>query len=200
MAGFDFNVAKQEAAKAERGIDVTLTDEDGVAYDPPFVIRVAGINAERVRVAQSMNAYRLAGEAKDDESEDARVMRMGKVTVTGQPLVAAHATLGWNLTAGGEDVPLTIENAVELYRVKPHIMDQVLSAARSLDASFFRADGTARRARRGRGGAGAAARGRAVGTATLGIVAPDAPGTGEADPAPGAAADAVPAGLVVGSE
>lgn len=200
MAGFDFKVAKQEAEQAERGTDVTLTDEDGVAYDPPFVIRVAGINAERVRIAQSMNAYRLAGESQDGESEDARVARMGRITVTGQPIVAAHATLGWNLKAGGEDVPLTIENAVELYRVKPHIMDQVLRAARSLDAAFFRADRPAGGARRGRRNAGTAAGGRAVGAAAPGVVASIAPSAGEADVAPGAGADAVPAGVVVGGE
>lgn len=138
MAGFNFDKAKQAADEAESGLAVVLNDEDGTPYDPPLRITVAGMVSRRVRIAQSRNAFAFAGKREAAEgNEDAALDVTAEAVETGTLEVAARATLAWEgLTAEGQDVPCTLANARELYRVAPHIHTQVLRAMRSRDASF----------------------------------------------------------------
>jgi hypothetical protein len=138
MAGFDFSKAKADAAAAEEGTPVAINDPDGTPYDPPLTITVAGMLSDRVRLAQSRNGFAFA--AKRDAAGDDPERSLDVVAETvdvGTREVAARATLAWDgLTADGQDVPCTVANARELYRVAPHILTQVLRAMRSREAAF----------------------------------------------------------------
>ncbi len=137
MAGFDFTKAKQAADDAEAGSAVHVEDEDGTAYDPPLTITVAGMVSRRVRIAQSRNAFSYAAKKDAASNEDAALEATAEAVEFGTLEVAARATLGWDgLTADGQEVPFSLSNARELYRVAPHILSQVLRAMRSRDAAF----------------------------------------------------------------
>lgn len=137
MAGFDFGKAKQAADDAEAGLTVHIEDEDGTPYDPPLTITVAGMVSRRVRIAQSRNAFQFAAKKDAANSEDAALDATAEAVELGTLEVAARATIGWDgLTADGQDVPFSLANARELYRVAPHILSQVLRAMRSRDAAF----------------------------------------------------------------
>jgi hypothetical protein len=141
---FDFRKVTAEAQQHEDGIRVVVVDEHGAPYDPPFTITVAGMLSKRVRVAQSRNAMAYANAQGDEPDADKALDAAAEVVQMGTIEVAARATIAWDgLTADGEAVPCTIDNARALYAAAPEVHGQVLRAMRSRDAAFRAAGGAA---------------------------------------------------------
>ena len=156
---FDFGKVKQEIQQHEAGTTITLTDEQGVAYDPPVTVTVAGLRARKVAVVNNDIATRFFLEAKGLEDGSAawdamqqRVLRAGMLDK------AIAATLAWNLTDNGSPMDCTPDRVREVYEACPHFVPQVLGAMRSPDAAFRGAVGTADESGGASGDAGAAER------------------------------------------
>jgi hypothetical protein len=138
MPAFNFGDVKRAADQEEAGYRVAITDENGVPYDPPFVITVAGFNSKRARSAQSRNHVvyidRVAA-AKDDPEQ---VLEARSSTISeGSVEVAARSTLGWEgLTEDGVEIAFSLTAARQLYTKAPDIHAQVLRAMRSREAAF----------------------------------------------------------------
>jgi hypothetical protein len=136
MATLDFKRITEQLHRADTGVTITVTDEEGQPYDPPLSITVVGDVSDPVRAAQQrlVLEYTKAASAEGDPAaQQAALEALSRKYVS---TLAAAATIAWTLTADGEPVPATAENAAQLYRACPHILTQVTTARRSLDADF----------------------------------------------------------------